>query len=98
MEAPYQSLTRRRTATAEDRAFFATLPDDIRPRDPIEDFAPNVVATGIIRSPRNTREFMALGETLANELIRSSPEAGLFEISITIKKFIETLAKLVARG
>ena len=96
MEALYQSLTRRRTAQHE--ALFATWPEHMRPRDPIEDFAPNVVATGIIRSPRNTREFMALGETLANELIRSSPEAGLFEISITIKKLTETSARLVARG
>jgi hypothetical protein len=96
VEALYQSPTRRRTAQHE--ALFATWPEHMRPRDPIEDFAPNVVATGIIRSPRNTREFMALGETLANELIRSSPEAGLFEISMTIKKLTETSARLVARG
>jgi hypothetical protein len=57
-----------------------------------------MVATGIIRSPRNTREFMALGETLANELIRSSPEAGLFEISMIVKKLTETSARQVARG
>ena len=98
MEAPYQSPTRRRTPTAEDSAFFQTWPEHLRPRDPIEDFSPSAVATGIIRSPQNTREFMALGETLVNELVRSSPEAGLVEISMTIKKMTETSAKLIARG
>jgi hypothetical protein len=39
---------------------------------------------------------MALGETIANELIHSSPKAGLLEISMTIKKFTEVSVKLVA--
>jgi hypothetical protein len=91
VEVPYQSPTRLTFPTAEDTAFFATWPDHLRPRDPIEDFAPKVDATGIIRSPKNTREFMALGETVANELVHSSPEAGLFEVSMTIK--VEKRAK-----
>jgi hypothetical protein len=98
VETPYQSPVQRRTTSTAEDAAFATWPDHLRPRDPIEDFAPRVVATGIIRSPQNAREFVALGETLTNELIRSSPEAGLIEVSMIIRKLTETSAKLVARG
>lgn len=95
-----------RTPTPEndgplDPEFLSMFPKHLHPpapKDPTEDFEVAVLCRGTVRSPENAREFMALGQSVVSEILRSSPEIPAVELALSVRRLSEAAAKRVARG
>jgi DDE superfamily endonuclease/Tc5 transposase DNA-binding domain len=93
-----------RTPTPEtplSPGFLSCFPKHLHPpprRDPIEDFEATAIYRGTVRSPENAREFMALGQSVVSEILRSSPEIPAVELALSVRRLSEAAAKRVARG
>jgi hypothetical protein len=84
-----------------DPELLAMFPEHKRPsppQDPTLDFLPSVICKGTVRSPENAREFMALGQSVVREILRSSPEVPAVELALSVRRLSEAAAKHTARG
>ena len=70
-EPPHRTPSPERNGPANPE-LLAMFPEYERPpppRDPIEDFEVVELCRGTVRSPENTREFMALGNSVVSEIL-----------------------------